>query len=82
MKGAEGITCLDMHESFIMSGQDSKLCSVHPFTAPAFPVMRTVLLFGSVWKIAINLRIKATNGSAYFNDDRKFSFGLEGYIHM
>lgn len=43
-------------------------------------MMRTVLLFGSVWRIVI--RIKATNGSAYFNDDKKFSFGLEGYIHM
>lgn len=38
VKGAERITCLDMLESFIMSSQDRKLCSVHPFSVPALPM--------------------------------------------
>lgn len=52
MKGAEGIVCLEIHESVIMRSQDNKLQSVYLFTAAAFPMLCAVLLFGSLGRIA------------------------------
>lgn len=52
VKGAERITCRYVHESFILGSHDNVMC--------------TVLLFGSVRGVAINVRITVTNGSAYF----------------